>query len=58
MLEIFASNFLQKMEETDNNQDAQPSPLAVIKSVFDDFNLSGLPDDIYVRVLDIISSNL
>lgn len=46
------------MEETDNNQDAQPSPLAVIKSVFDDFNLSGLPDDIYVRVLDIISSNL
>ncbi|VDD76803.1 unnamed protein product [Mesocestoides corti] len=43
------------MEASDARSDENLSPSIVIKSIFEDFNLSGLSDDVYLRVLDIVT---
>lgn len=47
---------MSNMEESEGHADGQSSPIGVIKSVFEDFNLTELPEDVYVRMLDIIYS--
>lgn len=44
------------MENNDQNTDELLPALSVIKSIFDDFGLTDLDDNIYIHVMDIISS--
>ncbi|CDS40570.1 transcription initiation factor tfiid subunit 9 [Echinococcus multilocularis] len=43
------------MDGSEQRPKDQLSVLSVIKSIFEDFNLVGLPEDVYNHVLDIIS---
>uniref|UniRef100_A0A0X3PXD4 Transcription initiation factor TFIID subunit 9B n=2 Tax=Schistocephalus solidus TaxID=70667 RepID=A0A0X3PXD4_SCHSO len=42
------------MTDSERHNESQASPFAVIKSIFEDFNLAGVCDDVCLRVLDII----
>ncbi len=44
------------MSKSDISAEKHAATTSVVKSIFEDFNLSGVSEDVCVRVLDIIYS--